>query len=61
MDEILVPVDRNTERALAQARTVTELPLPDDAHAVLFHVFTDNPEAASVHQLESVRRAGAVG
>lgn len=57
MYEILAPVDTNTERALAQARTVAELPLPDDVRVILFHVFTDNPEGASVHQIEAVRAA----
>lgn len=56
MLEVLVPVDTSTDRALAQARTVADLPV-EAVRAVLFHVFTDNPEGASVHQLASVRRA----
>lgn len=56
MYEVLVPVDRDPDRAEAQARTVASLPV-DGIHAVLFHVFTNNPEGATVDQLAAVRRA----
>jgi nucleotide-binding universal stress UspA family protein len=56
MYQVLIPVDMSVERAMLQARRVAELPV-DGVHAVLFHVFTDNPEGASVQQLAPVRRA----
>lgn len=57
MKDVLVPVDFDEERALAQARGVAELASDRSIHAVLFHVFTDNPQGASVHRIASVRRA----
>ena len=57
MSELLLAVDDSTERALAQARAVADLPL-EDVQAVLLHVFVgENPNGASVHQVASVRRA----
>lgn len=58
MYDVLVPVDTSTERALDQARTVTDLPLEGDVHAVVFHVFTgENPGGAAVSQIAAARRA----
>jgi nucleotide-binding universal stress UspA family protein len=45
-------------RAIAQAKAVAGLPGADGGvTAHLCHVFRDNPEGASVHQLGTVRRA----
>lgn len=56
MYEILLPVDLEEERAISQARTVTDLPrAADEVHVTLLHVFTDNAEGASVNQVSSVR------
>lgn len=59
MYEVLLAIDEDEKRALAQARAVTDLPAdPEEIHATLFHVFTgDNPGGASVNQVGSVRRA----
>lgn len=58
MYEVLLPVDDNTERAVSQARSVTDLPLEGDVHATVLHVFTgDNPSGASVSQVGAARRA----
>jgi nucleotide-binding universal stress UspA family protein len=58
MYEVLLGLDDNSERAVAQARTVANLPqAADEVRATLLHVFTDNPGGASVTQVGSVRRA----
>lgn len=58
MYEIVLGIDNNEERALAQAETVADLPgAGEDIHATLFHDFTENPTGASVHQVAAVRRA----
>lgn len=58
MYEIVLGIDNNEDRALAQAETVIDLPgAGEDIHATLFHDFTENPTGASVHQVASVRRA----
>lgn len=58
MYEVLLGLDDNDERAVAQARTVANLPHADEAvRATLLHVFTENPGGASVTQVSSVRRA----
>lgn len=54
--KVLLPVDDSTERALAQARTLTDLAV-EPVEAVVFHVFADNPTGATVGQVASVRRA----
>ena len=55
MSELLLAIDDSTERAVAQARAVADLPVD---HATLLHVFVgENPNGASVHQVASVRRA----
>jgi len=54
--EILVATDTDEERAGAQAETVLDLPEgSQDVHVTVFHVFTDNPQGASVTQLETAR------
>lgn len=58
MYEVLVPIDQNESRAIAQANAVAALPAADTAvKAILIHIFTDNPTGASVTQVGSVRRA----
>jgi nucleotide-binding universal stress UspA family protein len=58
MYEVLLGLDDNDERAIAQARTVSNLPhAADTVRATMLHVFTDNPGGASVTQVGSVRRA----
>lgn len=58
MIEVLVAIDDDVDRALAQADAVADLAdQRGDVHAILLHVFTDNPQGASVDQLHAVRRA----
>ncbi|USZ71957.1 universal stress protein [Natronosalvus halobius] len=58
MYRILVGLDTNVERAQTQARMIASLPAAStDVTAILTHVFQDNPEGASIQQLDSVRRA----
>ena len=59
MYEVLIGIDNGADRrAVAQAEAVADLPrATDETKATLCHVFRDNPEGASVHQLSAVRRA----
>lgn len=58
MYEIVVGIDENEERAIAQADAITDMPLEfESVHATLLHDFTENPEGASVMQVASVQRA----
>ncbi|MFC5134039.1 MULTISPECIES: universal stress protein [Haloferacaceae] len=58
MYDVLIAIDDDEARATAQARAVANWPGADGGlTAHLCHVFTDNPEGASVNQLASVRRA----
>lgn len=58
MYEVLLGIDNaDDRRAVAQADAVLDLPAAaEEVTAHLCHVFQDNPEGASVHQLSSVRR-----
>jgi len=62
MYDVLLGIGLDDEaRATAQAEAVTDLPAAaDEVTAHLCHVFRDNPEGASVHQLGTVRRAREV-
>ena len=62
MYDVLLAIGLDDEaRAVAQAEAVADLPrAPDEVTAHLCHVFRDNPEGASVHQLGTVRRAREV-
>lgn len=61
MYEIVVAVDTDEDRAVAQAETVAALPhATDSVHATVFHDFTDNPQGASVNRVAAVRRAQEV-
>ena len=57
MYEVLVAVDDSEERAVKQARAVTDLPGSEEIHVTLLHSFTDNPSGASASQVAAVRRA----
>jgi len=58
MYEVLLPIDRDEQRALTQVDTVLNLPGgPDDVHVTILHSFTDNPEGASIAQLAAARHA----
>jgi len=61
MYHVLVPVDQNEKRAIAQAEAVADLPAAStEVKVTLFHIFTENPSGASVNQVGSVRRAREV-
>ncbi|MFB6353262.1 MAG: universal stress protein [Halobacteriales archaeon] len=58
MYEIVVAVDTDEDRAIAQAETIVDLPGEgEEVHATILHDFTDNPEGGSVSQVAAVRRA----
>jgi nucleotide-binding universal stress UspA family protein len=58
MYEVLLGLDDDDDRAIAQARTVANLPhAADSVRATLLHVFTGNSGGASVTQVSAVRRA----
>lgn len=61
MYEVVIAVDTDEDRAIAQAETVAALPGADEAvHATIIHDFTDNPSGGSVGQVAAVRRAKEV-
>jgi nucleotide-binding universal stress UspA family protein len=57
MTDVLLGIDQNVDRAVAQAETIVDLFDVDDVTAYLLHDFVNNPEGASVVQVKSVRRA----
>jgi len=61
MYDVLIGIDNAEDsRAIAQAEAIVDLPTVDGAvTAHLCHVFQENPEGASVHQISAVRRAPA--
>lgn len=61
MYEVLIAVDVDEARAIAQAEAVSSLPGADGSvHGIVFHDFTDNPSGGSVGQVAAVRRAREV-
>lgn len=59
MYRVLLGIDDDEDRALAQADAVADMPAADEeVTAHICHVFEENPEGASVGQIGSVRRAG---
>ncbi|AXR77307.1 universal stress protein [Natrarchaeobaculum sulfurireducens] len=63
MYRVLVPVDTNEDRALAQAEYVTSIPhASDDVEAHLLFVFTDDSEELpqEFQQFKSASRIGSV-
>ncbi|MXV62714.1 universal stress protein [Natronorubrum sp. JWXQ-INN-674] len=60
MYQILVGVDTDADRAMAQASMIESLPGPtDEITAVLAHVFQENPEGRSIPEVDGVRHAAA--
>jgi len=57
MKDVLFGIDQDVDRAVAQVNTVLELFDADNIHAYLLHDFVDNPEGASVTQVDAVKRA----
>jgi len=57
MKSIVLGIDQNVDRAAAQAETVINLFDIDNTRAYLLHDFVDNPEGASVTQVDAVKRA----
>jgi nucleotide-binding universal stress UspA family protein len=58
MVKILATIDNNEDRAINQAETIIKLAAAtSDIEVVLLHVFEDNPEGATVKQVQSVRSA----
>jgi nucleotide-binding universal stress UspA family protein len=57
MYHVVIAVDEGADRARKQARAVAGLPnAPEEVHATILHVFTENPDGASATQVGSVRR-----
>jgi len=57
MYDVLLAIDDDEDQALAQAKTVADLPGTGEIRATLFHDFVDNPSGASVTQIAAVRHA----
>lgn len=57
MNRIVLGIDQSVERAGVQAETVIDLFDVDTIRAYLLHDFVDNPEGASVTQVDAVKRA----
>ncbi|UHQ98751.1 universal stress protein (plasmid) [Natrinema zhouii] len=58
MYEIVAGIGTNEEWAVEQAKLIIELATSGlTTDVTLLHVFEDNPEGASAHQLESVKAA----
>jgi len=57
MNQLLLAIDESIERATAQVETTLDLFNGDDVTAYLLHDFVDNPEGASVSQVDAVTRA----
>lgn len=55
MTHVLIAVDADEERAKAQADAIDDLGHPDEVSVTVLHVFTENPEGASVTQVSSAR------
>ena len=61
MSTLLLPVDDSEERARRQARTIESLPFAvDELSVTILHVFSDNPEGASVGQFAPARTAARI-
>jgi len=58
MYRVLLAVDENESRALAQVNAIEDLPeASSSVQVTLLYCFTDNPSGASALQIEGVRRA----
>ncbi|MCD2201717.1 universal stress protein [Halobacterium sp. KA-4] len=57
MYEILIPID-DENRGIRQVESVLDMPFDvADIHVTLLHVFTENPEGASVSQVGAIHDA----
>ena len=58
MVRILLALDDELAQGLAQTNAIADIvAATDSAEVHVLHVFGDNPEGASVHQIEAVREA----
>ncbi|MFB6121809.1 MAG: universal stress protein [Halobacteriaceae archaeon] len=57
MKDVVLGIDQSIDRATAQAETVVDLFAVENIRAYLLHDFVENPEGASVTQIEAVKRA----
>lgn len=57
MKDVLLGIDQSVDRAIVQAETVLDLFETDNIQVYLLHDFEDNPEGASVVQVDAVKRA----
>jgi nucleotide-binding universal stress UspA family protein len=58
MVELLLALDNDLPQSQAQTAAVADMAeTTDGVKAFILHVFNDNPEGASVHQLRAVREA----
>lgn len=57
MKEVLLGIDQDVGRAVAQTETVLDLFDVGEIRAYLLHDFVNNPEGASVTQVDAVKRA----
>ncbi|UHQ95009.1 universal stress protein [Haloterrigena alkaliphila] len=56
MYDVLLAIDQHKSRALAQAATITGIPVETDAMRVrVLHVFTENPDGATIQQLGAAK------
>jgi nucleotide-binding universal stress UspA family protein len=57
MYTVLMAVDQSVPRTMSQVDAVLDIAEGTDVEAHLFHDFTENPEGASVTQVNAVREA----
>ena len=57
MKNVLLGIDQSVERSVTLAETVLDLFDTGNVQVYLLHDFVDNPEGASVTQVDSVKRA----
>ncbi|MFC7134762.1 MULTISPECIES: universal stress protein [Salinibaculum] len=57
MKDVLLGIDQSVERSVTLAETVLDLFDTENVQVYLLHDFVDNPEGASVTQVDSVKRA----
>jgi len=61
MVQLLIALDDDLSQAQAQISAIESMvETADGAKAFILHVFGDNPEGASVHQVEAVRERKSV-
>lgn len=57
MNTVVLGIDQNIDRAMAQVETILDLFDIENTEVYLLHDFEDNPEGASVTQVDAVKRA----